>query len=62
MKCVLRQLVLSKSRICGELGTFSYKGVGDNAAARFPVDVGGLCCQVRVCVFILDLFVMSVVV
>ena len=42
--------------------TFSCEGVGDDAAARFAADVGGLCPQILVCVFILDLFVMSVVV
>ena len=56
------QLVLSKSRICGELGTFSCEEVGDDTAARFAADVRGLCPQIRVCVFTLDLFVMSVVV
>ena len=56
------ELVLSKSRICSELGTFSCEGVGGDAAARFAADIGGLCPQIRVCVFILDLFVMSVVV
>ena len=55
------QLVLSKSRICSELGTFSCEGVGGDTAARFAADVGDLCPQIRVCMFILDLFVMSVV-
>ena len=44
------------------LGTFSCEGVGDDAAARFAADVIGPCPQIRVCVFILNLFVMSVVV
>ena len=41
---------------------FSCEGLGGDAAARFAADVCGLFPQIRVCVFILDLFVMSVVV
>ena len=41
---------------------FPCEGVGNDAVARFAVDVGGLCPQIRVCVFMLDLFGMSVVV
>ena len=40
---------------------FSCEGVGGNAASRFTAYVCGLCPQIRVCEFILDLLVMSIV-
>ena len=37
------------------------EAVADGAAAKFAADVGSVCPQCRVCVFILDLFVISVI-
>ena len=62
MRSASVQVVLSKSRICSEPGTFPANGVGGDAAARFAADLRFLCLQSRVCVFILDLFVRSDVV
>ena len=56
------QLVLSKSRICVELGTFPAKGLAATQQQGLLQTYGAFCPQIRVCVFILDLFVMSVVV
>ena len=54
----------SSSQISDLRGTsdFFLRRVGKDSAGRFAADVGGLCPQIRVCVFLLEPSAISVVV